>query len=97
MSVNKYMLIIGPSKKNRKRDQSTRRLHSSSRQHRHVFVSYSQSPPDSIFASTAQFSNFIQSNLDGTSYNIICLKLIADIKKKTICLKHLIFHPWLIS
>ena len=63
--------VVGPSKKNRKRDRSTRRSHSSSKCHRHAIGSSSQPLPDSIFAAITQFLEFIQTNLDGTSYNML--------------------------
>jgi len=63
---NEY--VVKPSKKNRKRDRSTRRSHSSFKRHRHTIGSSSQPLPDSIFAATTRFSEYMQTNLVGTSY-----------------------------
>ena len=63
--------VDGSSKKNKKRDWSTKRSHSSSRRHRHIQGSYSQSLLDSIFDATTRFSEFIQTNLDESSYNML--------------------------
>jgi len=63
--------VVGPLKKNNKRDRSARRSHSSSRRHSHIQGSSSQSLPNSIFAATTRFSEFIQTNLDEFSYNML--------------------------
>ena len=73
--------IVGPSKKNRKRDRSTRRSHSSSRCHRHAIESSSQPLPDSILLPQLNFQNLFELTL---------------MELRTICLKHMIFHPYLI-
>ena len=60
--------IVGPSKKNKKRDRSCRRSHSSSWRHCHAQGSPSQPLPDSIFVATTRFSKFIQTTVDEPSY-----------------------------
>jgi len=63
--------IAGPSKKNKKIDQSCRISHSYSRRHYHVQGSSSQPLPYSIFAATTRFSKFIQTTIDEPLYNML--------------------------
>jgi len=62
---------VGPSKKSKKRDRSSKRFHSSSRRHRHAEGGSSEPLSESIFGASTKYAKFVQTSFTESSYNML--------------------------
>jgi len=71
--------VVGPSKKSKKRDRSSKRSHSSSQRHRHAEGGSIEPLPETIFGYSTEYVKFVQTSFSESSYNMLKATDVASL------------------